>query len=69
MATSRGLQRLLDDTHQIYCTSSLIVFHVFVLVSLHQPYPVDPYSVICDDHTYIHAYIHTYMVTNVKCTV
>ena len=21
-----------------------------------QPYPVDPYSVICDDHTYI--YIH-----------
>ena len=19
-----------------------------------QPYPVDPYSVICDDHTYIH---------------
>ena len=25
-----------------------------------QPYPVDPYSAICDDHTYIHAYIlHT----------
>ena len=22
-----------------------------------QPYPVDPYSAICDDHTYIH--IHT----------
>ena len=22
-----------------------------------QPYPVDPYSVICDDHTYIHTYI------------
>ena len=22
-----------------------------------QPYPVDPYSAICDDHTYIHAYI------------
>ena len=21
-----------------------------------QPYPVDPYSVICDDHTYIHTY-------------
>ena len=21
-----------------------------------QPYPVDPYSTICDDHTYIHAY-------------
>ena len=21
-----------------------------------QPYPVDPYSAICDDHTYIHAY-------------
>ena len=20
-----------------------------------QPYPVDPYSAICDDHTYIHA--------------
>ena len=25
-----------------------------------QPYPVDPYSAICDDHTYI-LYIHTYM--------
>ena len=24
-----------------------------------QPYPVDPYSAICDDHTYIHT-IHTY---------
>ena len=23
-----------------------------------QPYPVDPYSAICDDHTY--TYIHTY---------
>ena len=22
-----------------------------------QPYPVDPYSAICDDHTYIHRYI------------
>ena len=21
-----------------------------------QPYPVDPYSALCDDHTYIHAY-------------
>ena len=25
-----------------------------------QPYPVDPYSAICDDHTYIHTYIHTH---------
>ena len=24
-----------------------------------QPYPVDPYSAICDDHTYIDTYIHT----------
>ena len=23
-----------------------------------QPYPVDPYSAICDDHTNIHTYIH-----------
>ena len=23
-----------------------------------QPCPVDPYSAICDDHTYIHTYIH-----------
>ena len=22
-----------------------------------QPFPVDPYSAICDDHTYIHTYI------------
>ena len=29
-----------------------------------QPYPVDQYSAICDDHTYIHTYIalHTYIV-------
>ena len=25
-----------------------------------QPYPVDPYSAICDDHTYIHTYIPWY---------
>ena len=25
-----------------------------------QPYPVDPYSAICDDHTYIHTYIHRF---------
>ena len=24
-----------------------------------QPHPVDPYSAICDDNTYIHTYIHT----------
>ena len=24
-----------------------------------QPYPVDPYPAMCDDHTYIHTYIHT----------
>ena len=23
-----------------------------------QPYPVDPYSAICDDHTYIHTYYY-----------
>ena len=23
-----------------------------------QPYPVDPYSAICDDNTYIHTYIY-----------
>ena len=23
-----------------------------------QPYPVDPYSAICDDHTYIYIYMH-----------
>ena len=23
-----------------------------------QPYPVDPYSAICDDHTYIHIYCY-----------
>ena len=27
-----------------------------------QPYPVDPYSAICDDHRYIHTYIHTYIL-------
>ena len=24
-----------------------------------QPYPVDPYSTLWDDHTYIHTYIHS----------
>ena len=23
-----------------------------------QPYTIDPYSAICDDHTYIYPYIH-----------
>ena len=27
-----------------------------------QPYPVDPYSAICEDHTFIHIYIHTYRI-------
>ena len=31
-----------------------------------QPYPVDPYSAICDDHTYIHTYIHYYRGNNVN---
>ena len=26
-----------------------------------QPYPVDPYSAICDDLTCIHIYIHIYI--------
>ena len=26
-----------------------------------QPYPVDPYSAICDDHTYIHTYIKRFL--------
>ena len=29
-----------------------------------QPYLVDPYSAICDDHTYIELYIHTYTKVN-----
>ena len=29
-----------------------------------QPYPVDPYSAICNDHTYIHTYIHKQYVVN-----
>ena len=33
-----------------------------------QPYPVDPYSAICDDHTYIHTYI-LYYVTNCSTEV
>ena len=39
-----------------------------------QPYPVDPYSAICDDYTYIHTYIHTpkrniLHISDSKCTV
>ena len=29
-----------------------------------QPYPVDPYSAMCDDHTYIHTYPVIYEVAN-----
>ena len=32
-----------------------------------QPYPVDPYSAICDDHTYIHTYIHTFPAWEDQC--
>ena len=31
-----------------------------------QAYPVDPYSAICDDHTYIHTYIHIGIPIQVK---
>ena len=31
-----------------------------------QPYPVDPYSAICDDHTYIHTYSRV-AVSSVFC--
>ena len=34
-----------------------------------QPYPVDPYSAICDDHTYIHTYIHTYCTISTVLSV
>ena len=34
-----------------------IIFPVQLTTSSNwQPYPVDPYSAKCDDHTYIHAY-------------
>ena len=32
-----------------------------------QPYPVDPYSAICDDHTYIHTYINKPQRLRVSC--
>ena len=41
-----------------------------------QPYPFDPYSAICDDHTYIHilvsiffVYIHTHTCEHLLCIV
>ena len=33
-----------------------------------QPYPVDPYAAICDDHTYIHTYCCLVMLA-VSCCV
>ena len=32
-----------------------------------QPYPVDPYSAICDDHTYIHTYVRAMRGNDNKC--
>ena len=29
-----------------------------------QPYPVDPYSAVCDDHTYIHTYMHPMILSD-----
>ena len=34
-----------------------------------QPYPVDPYSAICDDHTYIHTLVHCCIVDAYVTTV
>ena len=34
-----------------------------------QPYPVDPYSAICDDHTYIHTYILSRWVQQNTCRI
>ena len=37
-----------------------------------QPYPVDPYSAICDDHTYIHTYCITgdeFLFVNAECMI
>ena len=33
-----------------------------------QPCTVDPYSAICDDHTYIHTYMHYYKTLSV-CSI
>ena len=30
-----------------------------------QPYPVDPYPAICDEHTHIHTYIHNIRSTSI----
>ena len=30
-----------------------------------QPYTVDPYSAICDGHTYIHTLLHNYVRMNI----
>ena len=32
-----------------------------------QPYPVDPYSAICDGHTYVHMYVCMYACMYVLC--
>ena len=37
----------------------IFIFTVQLTTSRIAPYPVDPYSAICHDHTYIHTYIHT----------
>ena len=42
-----------------------IIFPVQLTTSRIGNYPVDPYSAICDDHTYIHTCIHIHC--KVKC--
>ena len=34
-----------------------------------QPYPVDPYSAICDDHAYIHTYCTSATITDTNNTI
>ena len=33
-----------------------------------KPYPVDPYSAVCDDHTYIHTHTHTAVFCLTLCS-
>ena len=51
----------LNPSHEIkfsgtYGDRGISIFPVQLTTSEQdwQPYPVDPYSAICDDHTYIH---------------
>ena len=51
--------KIIDSPQRVFIFLLILIILVIILISIAStvPYPVDPYSAICDDYTYIHTYI------------